>query len=123
MSNYSPIQTIQSMVEDFYNHFYIKNKAKKPLPSQTILKIVEEFGELAETISKDWDIKEQEKEFGDTLVTLLMHGINSNYNIQRVSDYIVEKLNNRKLMCTVVNGLIVKQADIRKKYGITQEQQ
>ncbi len=121
----SPLDRIQEAVADFYEHFYVLNKATEPLPSQTALKICGELGELAETINKGWSREEQEKEFGDVLVTCLMHAINSGYSLKAVSRYVVQKLTDRKKCCVVKNGLIVKNKDINgnptpdKNYGIT----
>lgn len=101
-------------VFDFYNHFYIRMHVQKPTRAQTLNKITEELGELSSTISKNWEITEQEKEFGDLIVTVFMHGINSEYNIENVQKYINKKLEDRKRCCTVINGIIVKQSDIKE---------
>ncbi len=120
-----PLESIEFAVLCFYNHFYVNKEAQKPTPSQTALKVCGELGELAETICKGWSKEEQEKEFGDVLVTLLMHGINSKYDMQKVSDFIINKLEERRVCCTVRDGVIVKNKDLQgkpikeKNYGIT----
>jgi NTP pyrophosphatase (non-canonical NTP hydrolase) len=108
-----PIEKIEFAVLCFYNHFYVNAGAKKPTPFQTISKITGELGEFAETINKGWTMQEQEKEFGDVLVTLLMHGINSGYNIDRVSEFIINKLEDRRHQCVVRDGMIIKKKDLR----------
>jgi NTP pyrophosphatase (non-canonical NTP hydrolase) len=124
----SPIEQIEFAVLCFYNHFYVNAGAQKPQPSQTALKITGELGELAETICKGWNKNEQEKEFGDVLVTLLMHGINSGYSLGRVANLVIEKLEDRRTCCTVLDGVIVKNKDLNgkpikeKPYGIAKEQ-
>ncbi len=109
----TPIERMEFSVLSFYNHFFHNAGATPPSTSRTFMKIIEEIGELAETTNKGWSIEEQEKEFGDVLVTVLMHGINSKYDIDRVSKYIVKKLEDRKMCCTVINGMIVKNKDIK----------
>ncbi len=110
-----PLENIEFAVLCFYNHFYVNKEAQKPMPSQTALKITGELGELAETICKGWSKEEQEREFGDVLVTLLMHGINSNYDMKRVSEFIINKLEDRRSCCTVRDGVIVKNKDLNGK--------
>jgi NTP pyrophosphatase (non-canonical NTP hydrolase) len=108
----TPIYSIQCAVDSFYDQFFT-NKGAKTTREKTFMKIIEEVGELAETTNKNWSVEDQEKEFGDVIVTVLMHGIVSGYNLQRVADYIVPKLEHRKSVCSVVNNMIVKNKDIK----------
>jgi len=108
-----PLESIEFATLCFYNHFYVNAGAQKPTSFQTITKITEELGELAATISKHKDKEKQEEEFGDVLVTAIMHGINSEYSLNRVSKYIIKKLEDRRTQCIVKDGMIIKKKDLQ----------
>ncbi len=109
----SPLDEIYLSVYGFCSHFY-KLGIPRPTLAQTALKVCGEMGELAETINKNWNKKEQEKEFGDVLVTLLMHSEIHDYDYDYIAHYIKEKLEDRKTKCKIINGIIVKNRDYTK---------
>ena len=104
MSKGKSLDTLAFLVECWHEE---RNLVEGSTPQQQFVKLMEEVGELASSLARGKDVKD---DIGDILVVLILIALQKNTNLYHCLSQAYEDIRHRK--GKMVNGIFIKEEDL-----------